>query len=201
MRRWRGLIGFFVNTLALRAELVGDPSFRELLGRVRETTLSAYANQDLPFEKLVEELKPVRDLSRSPLFQVMMIQQNASQRFQTLGPLSVAAFGTVADTAKVDLLLNVSEVGDRLRCALEYNTDLYDAGTIGRMLRHFRYVLESVIRDPSRRVSEIELQSEAERESCWSAGTRPRRSIPARRPGGAGRRAGGSDSAPGGGGL
>ena len=156
------VIGFFVNTLALRTDMSDDPSFRELLGRVRETTLNAYANQDVPFEKLVEELNPVRDLSRSPLFQVMMIQQNAAQRFQTLGPLSVAAFGTVAETAKVDLLLNVSEVGDRLRCALEYNTDLYDAGTIGQMLRHFRYVLESVIRDPSRRVSEIELQSEAE---------------------------------------
>ncbi len=156
------VIGFFVNTLALRTDVSDDPTFRELLGRVRATTLNAYANQDVPFEKLVEELNPVRDLSRSPLFQVMMIQQNASQRFQTLGPLSVTAFGTVADTAKVDLLLNVSEVGDRLRCALEYNTDLYDAGTIEQMLRHFRYVLESVIRDPSRRVSEIELQSEPE---------------------------------------
>ena len=156
------VIGFFVNTLALRTDVSDDPTFRELMGRVRQTTLNAYANQDVPFEKLVEELNPVRDLSRSPLFQVMMIQQNASQRFQTLGALSVTPFGTVAETAKVDLLLNVSEVGDRLRCALEYNTDLYDARTIEQMLRHFRYVLESVIRDPSRRVSEIELQSEPE---------------------------------------
>jgi amino acid adenylation domain-containing protein len=151
------LIGFFANTLVLRTDLSGEPTFRELLHRVRETTLSAYANQDVPFEKLVEELNPVRDMSRSPLFQVMIIQQNAFQRSNGFGSLKALPYSAAGGTAKVDLLLNVSDGGGDLRCVFEYNTDLYDAATIDRMLENYEALLEQVVGDASQRVSEMSL--------------------------------------------
>ncbi len=157
------IIGFFVNTLLLRTDLSDDPAFRDLLALVRQTTLNAYANQDVPFEKLVEELNPVRDMSRSPLFQVMIIQQNASQRTNSFESLHAEPFVTTGETAKVDLLLNVSEVDGQLRCALEYNTDLYDQQTIDRFLEHYQTLLEAVVGDPSQRVSQIAFQREHER--------------------------------------
>ena len=157
------LIGYFANTLVLRSDLSGEPSFKELLHRVRETTLNAYANQDVPFEKLVEELNPQRDISRSPLFQVMMIQQNAFQRDGVYKDVAVRPFELSGSTARVDLLLNVSEVNGELRCAFEYNTDLYDASTIQRWLEHFHNLLAAIIADPSRRISELDFLSDSEK--------------------------------------
>jgi amino acid adenylation domain-containing protein len=156
------LIGFFVNTLALRTDLSGDPTFRDVLARVLQTTLNAYANQDVPFEKLVEELNPVRDMSRSPLFQVMLIQQNASQRSNTFTSVSMSPFAASGDTAKLDLLLNVSESDGQLRCALEYNTDLYNAETINQILDHYCSLLEVVVQDPACRISELSFLDERE---------------------------------------
>ena len=158
------LIGFFTNTLVLRTDLSGEPTFLELLRHVRETTLNAYANQDVPFEKLVEELNPVRDMSRSPLFQVMIIQQNAFQRSNTFGSLKTVPYSASGAAAKVDLLLNVSELDGQLRCALDYNTDLFDAQTIERMLGNYLQLLEAAVAHPEDCVSELSLLGEEERD-------------------------------------
>ena len=157
------LVGFFVNTLALRTDMSGDPSFHDLLTRVLQTTLNAFANQDVPFQKLVEELNPVRDMSRTPLFQVMLIHQNASESAPAFESLTATPFVVAKGTAKVDLLLSVSESNGQLRCALEYNTDLFDASTIERMLGHYRTLLESAVANPERRLSELEILGTAER--------------------------------------
>ena len=113
------LIGFFVNTLVMRTDLSGDPSFRELLGRVRETAMGAYAHQDLPFEKLVEELRPDRDLSRNPLFQVMLVLQNLPTGSQKLGDIDATPFGTGVPNSKFDISLIASEVADGLRVTID----------------------------------------------------------------------------------
>src|SRR5439155_25259225 len=127
------LIGFFVNTLVLRADLSGDPSFEELLRRVRAVTLDAYTHQDWPFEKLVEELQPVRDLSRTPLFQVMFVLQNAPAPALVLPELRLEALAVTSETAKFDLALSITEGGGELVGTWEYNTDLFDAEPIARM--------------------------------------------------------------------
>ena len=128
-----GLIGFFVNTLALRTDLSGDPGFVELLGRVRETTLQAYEHQDVPFEKLVEELQSERDLSRTPLFQVMFALQNAADEKIALPELEISLEGSEQPLAKFDLTLELSERDGQLVGAVEYNTDLFAAATIKRL--------------------------------------------------------------------
>jgi len=158
------VIGYFANTVVLRTDLEGDPTFRELLRRVRETTLQAFANQDVPFERLVEELNPVRDLSRSPVFQVMIIQQNAFERSSRFGSLKATPYSATGGSAKVDLLLSVSEDEGRLRCALEYNIDLYDAATIDRMLENLGAILEDAVVEPGERVSEMLLLEASQRE-------------------------------------
>ena len=159
-----GLIGFFVNTLVLRTGLSGDLTFRELLGRVREVALGAYAHQDLPFEKLVEELQPERDLSRNPLFQVMFALQNVPRHTLKLAGLEVSSVAVGTGTAKFDLSLSVlEEQRGGLRASLEYNTDLFDAATTERMLGHWRNLLEGVVADPEQRISELPLLTQAER--------------------------------------
>src|SRR5262249_41386465 len=127
-----GLIGFFVNTLALRTDLAGDPAFRELLARVRETALGAYAHQDLPFEMLVQTLRPERDLSHSPLFQVMFILQNAPLKVPKIAGLTSGPLVELADngTSKFDLTLTMMEGIEGLTGTVEYNTDLFEEGTI-----------------------------------------------------------------------
>src|SRR4030095_3227799 len=125
------LIGFFVNTLVLRTRLDGAPSFREVLGRVRETALDAYDHQSLPFERLVEVLQPERDLSRQPLFQVWFALQNAPMGELKVPGLTVRPLDTGGETAKFDLSLAVTEEPDGLHCAWEYSTDLFDAETVG----------------------------------------------------------------------
>ncbi|MCA1603334.1 MAG: condensation domain-containing protein, partial [Acidobacteria bacterium] len=161
-----GLIGFFVNTLVLRTELSGNPTFRELVGRVKEVTLGAYAHQDLPFEKVVEELHPERTLSQNPLFQVVFQLMNAPRSSLKLSGLTLGSQGgTESGTAKFDLSLFVYEraEGEGLPCLLEYSTDLFNASTIERMLGHFQVLLEGIVANPNQRLCELPLLSEAER--------------------------------------
>ncbi|MGH7825286.1 MAG: non-ribosomal peptide synthetase [Candidatus Binatia bacterium] len=158
------LIGFFVNTLVLRTDLSGNPSFSQLLGRVREVAMGAYAHQDLPFEKLVEELQPERSLSYSPLFQVMFGLQNNPQQPIELPGLTVTPIRLQAGTAKFDLFLSMVEGVDSLRGSLEYNTDLFDGGTISRMLGHYQTLLEGIATGPDQPISDLRMLTEAEKE-------------------------------------
>jgi amino acid adenylation domain-containing protein len=158
-----GLIGFFVNTLVLRADLAGGPSFERLLGQVRRSALAAFAHQELPFEKVVFELQPERDLSSPPLFQVMLVLQNAPTGALALPGLEIRRFGMETGTAKLDLTLDVTETPAGLAGILEHNADLFDRSTIDRMLRHFERLLEAVVADPGTSVPAAALLSAAER--------------------------------------
>ena len=157
------MIGFFVNTLVLRTDLSGDPTFRELLARVREVCLEAYAHQDLPFEKLVLELQPERSVSHSPLFQVMFTLENAPEQPWELAGLEANPFPMDTGTAKFDLTLTLIEGPEELAGVLEYNADLFDAETVARMIGHFQTLLEGAVSDPDRRLSELPLLTLAER--------------------------------------
>ncbi len=158
-----GLIGFFVNTLVLRGDLSGDPSFRELLARVKALAAGAYAHQDLPFEKLVEELEPERQLSHTPLFQVMFVLQNAPVPELALSGLTLAPLAARSGTSKFDLSLYFWEGGAELTAYFEYNTDLFDPATVARLADHFMRLMEGVLADPWRRVSELPLLGAMER--------------------------------------
>lgn len=157
------LIGFFINTLVLRTDLSGNPSFRELLLRVKEVALGAYGHQDVSFEKLVEELQPERSLSHTPLSQVMFSMQNSSPALELTG-LALRRMDIDIGTAKFDLFLSVVEDSEGLRAIIEYNTDLFDASTITRMLGHFEVLLEGVITNPDQRLSELPLLTVTERQ-------------------------------------
>ncbi|HYO51728.1 non-ribosomal peptide synthetase, partial [Archangium sp.] len=154
-----GLVGFFVNMLVLRTRLAGNPTFRELLGRVRESTLGAYAHQDVPFEKLVEALQPERDLSRTPLFQVMLALQNAPLPELSLPGLTLRPLDLERQSSKFDLAFSFSEQERELRGKVEYNSDLFDAGTVSRMVSHLRTLLECALREPERRLADLPLLS------------------------------------------
>jgi amino acid adenylation domain-containing protein/non-ribosomal peptide synthase protein (TIGR01720 family) len=156
------LIGFFANNLVLRTDLSGDPTFHELLLRVREVALGAYAHEDLPFEKLVAELQPARDMSRAPLFNVVFTLQNAPQETLELSGLRIIREGTGNHETKFDLVFNLLEVGGQIEGSVEYNTDLFDDGTISRLLDHFQVLLQGVVHDPGLRLSELPLMSEEE---------------------------------------
>ena len=157
------LIGFFVNTLVLRTRLEGNPSFRELLQRVRETTLGAYAHQDVPFEKLVEQLRPVRDLGRSPLFQVMLVLQPDPLPGLTLPGLSLESVELESRTSRFDLHLSLSESAQGLSGSLEYASELFEPATVVRLVGHLRQLLEGVLARPEQRLSELPLLTEEER--------------------------------------
>ncbi|HET6765473.1 MAG TPA: condensation domain-containing protein, partial [Longimicrobiaceae bacterium] len=160
-----GLIGFFVNTVTLRTDLSRDPTFTELLARVRETTLDAYAHQDLPFERLVEELQPERSLSRHPIFQVTFSLQSADMGAGTAGALSVAPEEGETQTTKFDITVGLFEQDGALVGGMEYATDLFDAPTIARLADEYRLLLAGIAADPERRLSELpRLLSQAERE-------------------------------------
>jgi len=154
-----GLIGFFVNTLVLRTDMSGDPSVREVLARVRQTALDAYAHQDLPFEKLVEDLHPQRDLSRNPLFQVCFQLFNVKASSENLvQPLTVEA-GVAKFDLRFDLLLGPR----RLSGFFEYSTDVFEEPTIARMAGHFLTLLEAIATDPEQRISQLPMLAAAER--------------------------------------
>ena len=158
-----GLIGFFVNTLVLRADLSNNPTFKELLRQVRETTLEAYTHQDLPFEKLVEELHPERNPSISPLFQVMFILQNNTEQPLEFKHLTVNPIRRGSQVAKFDLSLTMSERDGTLRAVLNYNTDLFDSSTIERMLGHFQILLEGIVANPEQPISGLPLLTDPEK--------------------------------------
>ena len=144
------LIGFFVNTLVLRTELSGNPTFRELVQRVKETALGAYAHQDVPFEKLVEELAPERNLSVTPLFQVMFAMENTPSPEIRLRDLQLSLLETARETAKFDIVLVMWETAEGLEGSLEYSTDLYEEATMQRLLCQFQTLLEGIVADPRR---------------------------------------------------
>lgn len=152
-----GLIGFFANTLVLRTNLSDNPTFRQLLGRVREVTLGAYDSQDLPFDLLVEELKPQRDLSHTPLFQVMFVLQHAPISAVELSGLTLQAMQSETSTAKFDLTLLMEETESGIRGALEYNADLFDAATIVRMAEHLHSLLAGIVANPNQPVAQLSL--------------------------------------------
>ncbi|TCP59201.1 amino acid adenylation domain-containing protein [Tumebacillus sp. BK434] len=158
-----GLIGFFVKTLVLRSDLSGDPSFRELLGRVRKMTLAAFDHQDVPFERLVDELQPERHASISPLFQVMFVLQNAVNERWELPGLAVEQLKLEQQTAKFDLTLSVAEDGAELGVHVEYNTDLYDRATIERLCGHYETLLQGIVADPGQKISALPLLTASER--------------------------------------
>jgi amino acid adenylation domain-containing protein len=161
-----GLIGFFVNTLALAGDLAGEPLFAEHLARVRETALGAYAHQDLPFEKLVEELDPRRSLAHAPLFQVLLSGRDMpAAAAADLPGLELAPLGTALGAAKFDLTLEIGagESADGYGAELEYNTDLFDRATAARLLRHFETLLAGALADPAARVGELPILSPPER--------------------------------------
>ena len=167
-----GLLGFFVNTLALRIPLAGTPMFSELLARVRRLTLDAYAHQDLPFEKLVDEIQPERDLSRSPLFQVMMALQNAPfERVESDG-LRFSPIRIQREAALFDLVLDLWDTEDGLVGVLEYNKDLFEASTAERMSLHFGNLLEAFAENPRLGIDAAPLMKAAERARLleWSNG-------------------------------
>src|SRR6266700_1586648 len=174
------LVGLFVNTIVLRTDLSGDPSFRELLKRVHSTTIGAYSNQEVPFEKIIEEVNPSRDLSRSPLFQVMFsFQQAEEQPTNDFGSLQVSPFGIDAGTSKFDLELLMTETGNGLTGILEYNTDLFLPETVTAMVSHFRNILEQVATNPECPVSRLSLLDDKERhEIIHQFSTGPRRPLP-----------------------
>ena len=157
-----GLIGFFVNTLVLRSKLKAEISFREFLVQVRETTLGAYGRQDVPFEKLVEELQPERSLNRQPLFQVLFTLQVSEEL--KLGGLQLDWMNTRNDVTKFDLSLFMTETETGLYSWFEYNSDLFDGSTIAEMLQHFHTLLEEIAANPDARLSELSLMTRQERE-------------------------------------
>jgi amino acid adenylation domain-containing protein len=165
-REIEGLIGCFVNLLVLRADLSGEPDWRRLLARVREMALSAYAHQDLPFERLVEELQPVRDLSRNPLFQVSFSMGSTPWHELTLPGLTLGTLPGQEAGAEVelfDLTLQIFETPHGLDARLAWNTDLFDAATVGRMGGHFQALLEALTGDPARPIAAADVLSPAER--------------------------------------
>ncbi|HYR07710.1 MAG TPA: amino acid adenylation domain-containing protein, partial [Longimicrobium sp.] len=167
------LIGFLVNTLPLRADLSGEPSFRELLRRVRETTFAALENQEVPFERVVDELRVERSLAYHPVYQVLFSLQSSPPDALRLGDLAVERVALAGATSRADLSMLVTEVpGADVEAELEYSTDLFDAATAERLCRHLARLLEGAAADPDAPLSALPLMDEAERRTVlaeWSA--------------------------------
>ncbi len=158
-----GLIGFFINTLVLRGDMAGEPSFRELLGRVRETSLAAHTHQDMPFEKLVQELSPERSLAQTPLFQVVFVLHNAPVKNLEIQGLRLRPLDTATTTSKFDLTLNLADQNGGLGGTVKYATDLFDATTIDRLILHYEKLLTAALAAPGLLASELPLLNGAER--------------------------------------
>ncbi|NBC43821.1 amino acid adenylation domain-containing protein, partial [Corallococcus exiguus] len=166
------LIGVFINTLVLRTKLEAEASFQTLLGQVRETTLGAFAHQQVPFERLVQALQPERRLGYSPLFQVMLILQQDLQAELNLPGLSARLRDVDVGTSRFDFTLSLADTAEGFQGTLEYSTDLFEAATVQRMLGHLRVLLEAAVAAPERKLSEVTLLTEAERQQVvkgWNA--------------------------------
>jgi len=174
------LIGFFVNTLALRVRFDDDPTFSGLLERIRETALDAYASQDMPFERLVEALAPARDLGHGPIFQAMIILQNLPEAKVDLPGLAMEPLDLPTRTAKFDLTLTLHEADGRLTGVLEYNSDLFRAETIRHWLAALRTLLEAAAANPDLTVERLPLLDAAARAAAIAAGAGPLTDIPDR---------------------
>lgn len=164
------LIGCFTNTLVLRSNLSGNPSFRMLLARVRATVLDALSHQELPFEKLVEELQPERDLSRTPIFQVMLVYNNTALNYDQFEKLQAMPVDVESTIARFDLTFSVMELDVGLKTHLIYNADLFDAATIARMAGHLETLLAGIVADPDTHLQQLPLLSTAERQQlqAWN---------------------------------
>ncbi len=158
------LIGFFVNTLSLRADLSGDPTFRQLLRQTRDSTLEAFSYQDLPFEQVVAAVQPERSLSYNPIFQVAFALQPDSESSLEISGLEIQTVKLGSVTSKFDLFLSAKETADGLSVTVEYSTDLFDSDTIKRLMNHYRNLLEALVVNPKRCISEFQLLSESERQ-------------------------------------
>ncbi|HEY0375487.1 MAG TPA: amino acid adenylation domain-containing protein [Pyrinomonadaceae bacterium] len=170
------LVGFFVNTLVLRTDLSGDPTFEELVGRVREVCLGAYAHQDIPFERLVEELQPERSLSLTPLFQVMFVLQNAPAERLRLPQVLIDSTVTPGGLAKFDITLEISEADENLSISVNYNADLFERATVERLSRHYQSLLAGIVSNPRQRLSRLPLLSDEERRQllvAWNQTQQP----------------------------
>ncbi len=168
-----GLIGFFVNTLALRTDLSGSQTVHELLSLVRQVCLGAYTHQDVPFEKLVEVLQPMRDVSYSPIFQVMFELQNAPASELAVPGLRIAAVDVEPLTAKFDLTLTLCETENGLTASMEYNTDLFSDARVMRILRHYELILHDMAAHPDATIDALRLLTDEEERRLltdWNAG-------------------------------
>lgn len=175
-----GLIGLFVNTVVMRTDLSGDPTFRELLSRVREVTLGAYEHEDMPFERLVEELQPARNPSHAPIFQVMFALQNMPASAEgAASRLTWMKLDTGGVTSQFDLSLIMAESEAELVGAFEYNTDLFAGSTITRALCHFQTLLAGIAAAPDQRLSCLPLMNETERATVIKGWTNTRAEYPA----------------------
>jgi non-ribosomal peptide synthetase component F len=159
------VVGFFASTLVVRGDLSGNPTFVELLRRTRETTLEAYDHQDLPFEKLVEVVKPRRSLGHTPLFQIMLVLQNAPKQVLDLPGLSLEELEFDGRSAKFDITLEIAEQNG-FRCAIEYCTALFERNSILRLARHFETLLGDIAKNADRQISQLRILDEATREPC-----------------------------------
>ncbi|HEU5380144.1 MAG TPA: condensation domain-containing protein, partial [Ktedonobacteraceae bacterium] len=173
------MIGCFINTLVLRTDLSDNPSLRTLLKRVQQVALDAYAHQDLPFEKIVEEVQPERDLSHSPLFQVVFVFQNAPQPPFELENLTVNILPAPMQIAEFDFTLYMWETAEGLGGSFRYNTDLFEEATIARLMTHFQRVLETMVSQPDQAVSQVHLLSANERQQIVQQWNDTRSDFPA----------------------
>ncbi len=174
-----GLIGFFVNTLVMRGDMRGNPRFTEMVRRVRGVALGAYGHQEVPFERLVEELGVEREMSHAPVFQVMMGLQNAPRgESQQVRGLKLSRIGGERGTSKFDMTMGLIETGEGIAGTVEYNTDLYDEATIERMIRHYERMMERIGVDEEQRVMEIEMLGEDERRQILEEWNETRRDYP-----------------------
>ncbi len=167
-----GLIGFFLNTLVLRTDLGDDPTFSELLYRVKEVALGAYSHQDVPFERLLEELQPERDLSRSPVFQVMfnLLSFNSTEKQTGLNEVSIAQLPQVEAESKFDVTLYAIDHDGQIQLNFIYNADLFDARMMSRMMDHLQVLFSKIVADPDQRISRLQLISETEQAALLSKG-------------------------------
>jgi aspartate racemase len=170
------MIGFFINLLPLRTDLSGDPTFRELLARVRETTLASYAYQDMPFDRLVQELSPERSLSHTPLVQVLFVMQNTPSPPKEFAGLRFGRFDVPVIRSKFDVAVFVHESAEGLQCHWIYSTDLFERPSVERMARHFETLLRGAVADPDIRLSALELESAEEKQQQLAASQARRRS-------------------------
>ncbi|KKJ01904.1 condensation domain-containing protein, partial [Burkholderia gladioli] len=157
------LIGLFINTLVLRTRIDPRESYAALLAQVRRVALAAYAHQDVPFEQVVDALDPERDLSHTPLFQVMLVLQNAPAAARALPGLALRAEPPAMPASKYDLSLYAAEHDGRLNCSFEYSTDLFDGATIERMAGHFLRLLEAIVADPRQAIGALPMLDAPER--------------------------------------